>query len=127
MTYLHEPQISKNRKIVGYILSILPSGMILITGIMKLTGSTGMEATMEEIPNIGEMIFCIGLLEIVCLILYWIPITSNIGFFLICSYVGGLIVVEIVSDGIPITGIIISVFFYVGTILRKPSLTDLKI
>jgi hypothetical protein len=127
MTHLHEPQISKTRKIVGYILSILPSGMILITGIMKLSGSTGMEAAMGEIPNFGEVVFFIGLIELACLLLYWIPATSNIGFFLLCSYTGGLIVAEIVSDGMPIAGILISVLFYVGTILRKPSLLGLEI
>ena len=127
MSSLHEDGISKSRKIIGYVLSILPSAMILLSGVMKVIGSEEMKANMSAIPNFGELLFLIGVLELVCLLLYWIPKTSNLGFFLLCSYAGGIIVAEIVAGGPPIPGVPVAVLFYVGTFLRKPSLLGLGI
>ncbi len=124
---LHETQISKSRKIAGYALSIIPSLMILMSGIMKIAGTEEMMQNMGKIPNIADIVSFIGSLEILCLLLFWIPKTSNIGFFLLASYGGGIIVAEIVSGAIPIAGIIVTTLFYLGTMLRKPSLSGLNI
>jgi len=126
MSTLHEASIGKTRKIAGYILSILPSLMILFAGIGKVSGMEEMAENMNKIPNIGPMISFIGILELSCLLLYWIPKTSNIGFFLLASYGGGIIVAEIVSGVPPFAGIMVTTLFYVGTMLRKPALSGLN-
>jgi hypothetical protein len=51
----------------------------------------------------------------------------NIGFFLLASFVGCIIVAEIVTGEMPMAGILITTLFYVGTILRKPTLCGLNI
>ena len=63
-----------------------------------------------------------GAIIVVCLALYWIPKTSSVGFLLLCSFGGGMIVAEIVAGHMPIPGIMLSSMVYVGTILRKPSI-----
>jgi len=126
---LHEAHISKTRKIIGYILSILPCMLIVFSGVNKLIGSQIMVDSMSKINLLEAMPF-IGALEIFCVILYWIPKTSNIGFFLLCSYVGGIIAAESIMGGgatLPILGIIVAVLLYVGTMLRKPALSGLGI
>ncbi len=127
MTVLHETQISKTRRITGYTLSIIPSLMILMAGVMKIIGAAEMQANFAKLPNFGDKLFFIGALELILLALYWTPKTMNIGFFLLCSFGGGIIVAEIVSGGMPIPGIMVSTLFYVGTMLRKPSLSGLNI
>lgn len=127
MTKLHEQQISKSRKIIGYIFSILPSLMIVFSGSNKIFGAEWMVEAMNRIPHIGEITPFIGMLEITCVIIYWIPKLSHIGFFLLCSYTGGIIVAEIVADHTPLPGIFLATFIYIGTILRKPSLSGLGI
>ena len=127
MTALHESQISKTRRIAGYTLSIIPSLMILMAGVMKIIGAAEMQANFAKLPNFGDKLFFIGALELILLALYWTPKTMNIGFFLLCSFGGGIIVAEIVSGGMPIPGIVVSTLFYVGTMLRKPSLSGLNI
>ncbi len=127
MKHLHEIQIGKTRKIVGYTLSIIPSLMILMAGIMKVIGNEGMLENMSKITNWGDKMLLIGLIELGALALYWVPKTSNIGFFLLASFGGGIIVAEVVAGDIPIPGIIVSSLFYVGTMLRKPSLSGLSI
>ena len=127
MTVLHETQISKARKIAGYTISIIASFMLFMAGIMKIIGTEEMQINMAKVTNFGDKLMFIGILEISILILYWIPRTMNIGFFLLASFGGGIIVAEIVSGGMPIAGIMVSTLFYVGTILRKPSISGLNI
>ena len=123
MTSLHETQISKARKIAGYTISILASFMLFMSGIMKIIGNEEMQINMAKVTNFGDKLMFIGILEIIILILYWIPRTMNIGFFLLASFGGGIIVAEIVTGEMPIAGILVTTLFYVGTILRKPALS----
>lgn len=127
MSSLHDSEIGKTRRVSGYIISIIPSVMIAMSGVMKLLDSDEIRANMNGIPNLSEMMVLIGVIELVCLIFYWIPKTSNLGFFLLCSYVGGIIVAELVAGGPPIPGIPVAILLYVGTFLRKPSLLSLGI
>ena len=95
--------------------------MIFMAGIMKIIGSEEMQINISKVTNFGDKLILIGILEIVILTLYWIPRTMNIGFFLLASFGGGIIVAEIVTSEIPIAGILITTLFYAGTILRKPT------
>ena len=127
MSNLHETQISKARRIAGYTISILASIMILFAGVSKIMGSDEMVKTMNSLPNFGNMMLFVGVLELILLVLYWTPKTSNLGFFLLCSFGGGCIVAEMVMGKMPMGGIMVSTLFYVGTMLRKPSLSGLNI
>lgn len=111
---------------VGYALSVLPTGMITFSGINKLMATDMMQGAMEKAGLLEHMAF-IGTLEIGCVILYWIPRTSNLGFFLLASYVGGIIATEWANWGGAQTGVIVAVLLFVGTFLRKPSLSGLGI
>ena len=127
MNNLNGAQISKARKIAGYIISIIASFMIFMASIMKIIGNEEMQINMTKVTNFGDKLMFIGILEIVILILYWIPRTMNIGFFLLASFGGGIIVAEIVTGEMPMAGILITTLFYVGTILRKPTISGLDI
>ena len=48
MSSLHETQIGKTRRIAGYTLSIMPSLMILMAGVMKIIGATEMQANFAK-------------------------------------------------------------------------------
>lgn len=127
MSGLHETNLSKSRIIAGYILSALPSMMLVFSGVMKLLQDDFMVENMRQLGLINVMVF-IGLLEIVCVVLYWIPKTMNLGFFLLCSFVGGIIVGELISvsgQAWPVPGLPLAIVLYIGTFLRKPSLTGL--
>ena len=127
MSTLHETQIGKTRKIAGYALSILQSIMLLMSGIMKIAGAEEMVNNMSQIPNLVDHLLLIGVIELLAVALYWIPKTSNIGFFLLASYGGGIIITEMISGTAPMAGLIVTTLIYVGTMLRKPSLSGLDI
>jgi len=127
MPSLHESGIGKARKITGYVLSVIVSAMLTLSGVMKVIGSEEMQQNMAGIPNFENNMLVIGVLELAILILYWIPKTMNLGFFLLCSYAGGIIVAEIVAGGQPIPGVPLAIMLYIGTFLRKPSISGLGV
>ena len=125
---LHETQISKTRRITGYALSIIPSLMILMAGLTKIFGTEEMVQIFAKLPNWEDKMLFIGVLEIIILILYWIPKTMNMGFFLMLGFMGGALLTEVIlKGGVPLPAIFITTLFYVGTMLRKPSLSGLNI
>ena len=128
MATYHEDHIGKTQKIVGYVLSFLFSFNIFMAGVLKVIQEAGIVERMSQIRNWEDKLLFIGVLELVLLALYWIPKTQKLGFYLLCSFVGGVIVAEVVAgshEGMPpapLAGIITSVFLYAGTVLRKPSM-----
>ena len=128
MNMLHETQISKKRKIAGYVLSIIPSLIILMAGVTKLIGTEEMVQNFANLTNWEDKMLFIGILELVILALYWIPKTMNMGFFLMLGFMGGALLAEVIlKGGMPLPAIFVTTLFYIGTMLRKPSLSGLSI
>ena len=115
--------ISKNRKIIGWILSAPPLLALIGGSINKFSNNPEL---VEKLPYISSLPL-LGAVSLICVILYLIPKTANIGFFLLCSYFGGVIVGELAMGEFPLVGIALSVCLYVGTLLRKPALSGLSI
>lgn len=101
-----------------------------MAGVLKVIGEDSIAERMNNIPNWGDKLLFIGLLELVLLALYWIPKTQKLGFYLLCAFIGGVIVAEVAAgthigqEGppAPLIGIITAILLYGGTILRKPSM-----
>ena len=117
-------KVSKARSITGLMISAIPVLGLTTASMGKLMGNpdvvNGLSALNINAPLLGALL-------LVCLILYIVPKTSNIGFFLLCSYLGGVIVAELSRGETPYVGIGLSVMLYVGTMLRKPNLSGLGI
>ncbi|HAA20673.1 MAG TPA: hypothetical protein DCP28_18630 [Cytophagales bacterium] len=126
MSALFESNISKGRRIAGLIVSILPSLMIAFSGFSKVTKADEMVQNMSAV-GLGDKVVLIGAIELIALALYWIPKTSSLGFALMASYAGGIIAIELTGGAPPLPGLMVAVLFYVGTYLRKPSLSGLGI
>lgn len=122
MAKYHENQIGKGQKVVGYILSGLFSFQILMAGVMKLIQAPPIVENMNAITNWGDKTLFIGVLELLLLAFYWFPKTMKLGFYLMASFAGGIIVAEVVAGKPPVVGIVTAVLLYAGTLLRNPSL-----
>ena len=116
-------EISKTRRIIGWVLSALPLVALLGGSINKFSGNPELAANLPYISSLPLL----AVLSLTCVALYLIPKTSNIGFFLLCSYFGGAIVGELAMGEFPLVGIVLSVCLYVGTMLKKPELSGLGI
>jgi hypothetical protein len=96
--------------------------MIVGGGLAKIAGAAPIEENMSKIPGFEDKILLIGIFEIILVALYWISKTSNLGFFLLASFTGGIIVAETVTGQVPFSGLLLSFLLYAGTLMRKPSL-----
>ena len=121
MNNLHQPGISKSSRITGYVLTLLASLGVLGSGLIKFFPNEEINQVLGRL-GLEEYSIAIGLMEVLVVVIYWIPKTVNIGFFLFCSYLGGIIVAEILLGDIPIPGLVLGAMVYIGTFLRKPSL-----
>ena len=130
MNKFHETTIGKTQKIIGHALSIVFSIQIFMAGILKVIKEANIVERMNNIPNWGDKLLSVGVLELILLVFYWIPKTQKLGFYLLCSYMGGVIVAEVaagthVEQGAPpapLVGVVTTILLYAGTILRKPSM-----
>jgi len=121
MSKLHENGISKTQRVTGYVLSILASIGVLGSGFIKFFPNEEINQVLGRL-GLEEHSIAIGLVEVLVVVIYWIPKTVNVGFFIFCSYLGGIIAAEIMLGDIPIPGLVLGAMVYVGTFLRKPSL-----
>lgn len=128
MAKFHEVGTAKWQLVVGYVLSILFSLQILMAGVVKVIHEPGIVERMSKIQNWDDKLVFVGVLELVLLALYWIPKAQKLGFYLLCAFVGGIIVAEVVAgthEGYPpapTVGIATAVMLYAGTIMRNPSM-----
>lgn len=112
--------VNKTRNIIGWVLSAPPVIAVAFGAFNKISGNPEVVEILNNL-NIDPVI--LGLLGALCVVLYLVPVTSNLGFFMLCSYYGGVIVGELAMGEFPLVGILMSVLLYVGTMLRKPYLS----
>jgi hypothetical protein len=85
------PAVSKAAFWTGWTLSVLPSLLLLMSGVMKFVKPPG---TAEGFAKLGIPLshsLGLGILEISCTLLYLIPRTSVLGAILVTGYLGGAI------------------------------------
>ena len=68
----------------------------------------------------------LGLLELTCVVLYLIPATWRIGFYLLCGYLGGAGAIEI-SQHLPPTAFILLTLVWIGVFLKDKSVFMVKV
>jgi Flp pilus assembly protein protease CpaA len=88
---------------------------------MKLTGAKQMVDSLSKAGMGNYNLFLLGLIELLSVILLWIPKTRNIGFFLVCSYLGGALSVELASGRIPTAAILLTII-WIAVFLKDPSM-----
>lgn len=102
---------------------ILPTTILSLTAIMKLAALT---QPIGKFPMSGmaDKLLPLAILEIICIVLFVIPRTMNIGFFLICSYLGGAMAVNIfsITAASPFIPAFLLALFWIGLFLKRKNL-----
>jgi hypothetical protein len=88
---LPEAPVSKGRLWTGFILSILPALFLLLDGVMKLMKPEIVVKTTVEMGYQESIIVPVGIVLLICTVLYLIPQTSVLGAILITGYLGGAV------------------------------------
>ncbi|WP_438483059.1 DoxX family protein [Oleiharenicola lentus] len=119
------PTPSKGARVTGYILTGLVGIALIGSGVMKIIAQKDDPKLLENLAHIGmtvDLIPKIGVLELICAVIYLIPRTAVLGAVLLTGYMGGAILTH-VRVGDPFhTQIIIGVVVWAGIYLREPRL-----
>lgn len=88
---MEEEKPSKGMKWAGIIFTILPALLFIMSAFMKLSNNPQVVEgfTKQGFPT--GVLIPIGIVEITCLIIYLIPVTSVLGAVLLTGYLGGAI------------------------------------
>lgn len=119
---------SKKQRIAGWIVSGLVAVFLIgISAVGKFTEWEGKEEMFQKIGFTTELVFKIGILEVMLAIVYLIPRTSFLGAILLTGYLGGATVTHL-RVGEPIYfPVILGVVMWIGCALRNPQIFSLSL
>jgi hypothetical protein len=123
---LHSEPVKFSKWIwVGRGISPLLILMLTMSAVMKFVQPAGMAEGFTKLGYPMELAFGLGMVEIICVILYAIPRSSVLGAILLTGYLGGAISTHLrVGDPI-IAPIILGVLVWVGLYLRDSQVRNL--
>ena len=123
--YLNTAPVSKGAKIAGWIISILPVLLLIMSATFKFIQPGEFKQGLEQMGWTADTMFKLGFVEIGCVIIYLIPRTAVIGAILLTAYLGGAVATH-VRVGEPFwLPILASVFVWLGLWLRDQRLKQL--
>jgi len=116
-------ELSKSAQWAGYVLSVLPSLFLLLDAVMKLFKPSFVVEATTKLGYQESVIVPLGIVLLVCTVLYLVPITSVLGAILLTGYLGGAVATHVrMSEGaFPILfPVIIGGLIWGGLYLRDP-------
>lgn len=127
MTESTTPPAPVSKKILwtGYVLSTLPVLMLLFSGVMKFIPSPQLNEGFAHLGLPVTFAFGLGVLELVCTVLYLIPRTAVLGAILLTGYLGGAILTHLRVGDAYFMQPLLGVLLWGGLWLRDPRLRAL--
>jgi len=116
---------SKKARIVGWIMTILPSLMFLFSAVMKFSNNPEVQKGFEHVGWPANLAFRLGILELSCTIIYLFPRTAVLGAILLTGYLGGAIATHVRIGEAVVTHVILGIVLWGGIFLRDPRLRAL--
>lgn len=129
-TVLHGPMPSptlRGRTVwIGRVLSAIPVFMMVLSGMLKLTGGEKMLTDWTAFGWPASTLVPIGITELAVAVLYAIPRTSVLGAVLVTGYLGGAVAthVRLLQPVFPLPAIL-GALAWLGLYLRDPRLRAL--
>lgn len=121
------PAGSTTKKVLwtGYLLSLLPALLLLFSAFMKLSKNPQAVEGFLKYGYQASAILGIGLLEVLCTLIYLLPRTSVLGAILLTGYMGGAIVTHMRAGESFVIQILVGVIIWGGLYLRDARLRAL--
>ncbi len=113
-----QPTISKGAFWGGWVLSILPCLLLLMSASMKFIHPTGFDEGLKHMGWDAGTMFYIGIVEVACVVIYLIPKTSVLGAILLTAYMGGAVATHVRVGDPYIVPILVGVVIWAGLYLR---------
>lgn len=119
------PVASKGMRITGYVLSTLSVLFLLFSASGKFLKPEEMEAGIKHLEWRMDQMTALGVVEVLCVILYAIPQTAVFGAILLTAYLGGAVATHARIGDPFYFPIIIAGVAWLGLYLREPRLWPL--
>ena len=121
------PAVSKGMLWAGRVVSTLPVLMLLLSAAMKFLQPPDAVKGFEHLGWPLELSQPLGIVELVCVLLYVIPQTSVLGAILLTGYLGGATATHVrIGEHAQIVGpVLAGVLVWLGLYLRDPRLRAL--
>ncbi|MBA2610588.1 MAG: DoxX family protein [Bacteroidetes bacterium] len=107
---------AKTKRIISIILMVIPSLMLLMSGVMKVISAQQVVDGLTK-AGLGKLIVLIGVIELVSVALFLYPKTFKLGFLLLCCYLGGALCIELAAGQPPMAAIFL-VLIWISVYLR---------
>lgn len=117
--------VSKKALWIGWIMSILPSLLLLFSATMKIVHPPQLDEGFAHMGIPVSHAMGLGLLELTCTLIYLIPRTAVIGAILLTGYLGGAIQTHLRVGDPFIAQFIFGVVLWGGLYLRDTRLRAL--
>ena len=106
-------------------LSALAGFMFLMSAAMKFSGGPQLTEGMEKMGLPTAMAIPLGVVELVCALVYLIPVTSVLGAILLTGYLGGAILAHWRIGDQFVVPVVLGVVVWLGIALRDRRLWKL--
>lgn len=121
-----EPNTKVSKKVwIGRILSGLVALNLTVSAVMKFIQPPQMMEGLSVIQLPQSLVLPIGILELVCVIIYVVPTTAVTGAILLTGYMGGAIMVHLRVGEAPFVQVVIGLLVWLGLYLREDRLRAL--
>lgn len=117
--------ISAGAKWGGLALSVIPSLMLTLSGVMKFIQPSGFEEGLASMGYRPDQMYALGVVELLCVLIYWIPQTSVLGAILLTGYMGGAIATHYRVGDMFVIQIILGMAIWGGLYLRNAKIREL--
>lgn len=107
--------------VVGWILTALLGFVFIASAIAKFLMEIPAEAQ-EKMRLSASTVFTIGVVELVCAILFLIPQTSIFGLALLTAYMGGACATHLAMGEPFVAQVVIGVLLWIAMVLRYPGI-----
>ncbi len=123
-----EPTVSRESKRmlwVGWVLTALPSLLLLFSGVMKLAKPPAVVEGFEALGYDADLALGLGIVEIACTAVYLFPRTAVLGAILLTGYLGGATATHLRVGDPFVMPIVLGVVVWLGIFLRDARLRAL--
>jgi hypothetical protein len=112
------PKLSRKLIWTGRVISVLPAGLLIFSGIMKIAMPPSLVQGFQHFGLPLSIAAGLGILEISCAVVYLIPQTAVLGAILVTGYLGGATVTNVRVGEAWILPVLVGVLAWVGLFLR---------
>lgn len=110
----------------GRVLSVLPALGLIMSAVMKLRADPEMVAAFTGHHGYPEgVLIVLGLVELGCTLVYWVPKTAVLGAVLLTGYLGGAVATHVRVGEAFVAPLLFGVLLWAGLFLRDGRLRAL--